>query len=55
MEIEDIKEKNEENKEKKDNDINNNNDIKNNNKKCEIVDTFKNSIRNRYKRKKNKL
>ena len=52
-EIEDIKEKKEDIKVKKDNDVNNNNN--NSNKKNDIVDTFKNSIRNRYKRKKNKL
>ena len=39
----------------KNDNINNNNEIKDKNKKSEIVDTFKNSIRNRYKRRKNKI
>ena len=56
-EIEDVKEfniKNNFNAKNNVNNINNNkNEIKDKNKKNDIVDTFKNSIRNKYKRKKN--
>ena len=59
LESKNIKENNNKinnNKINNDNNININNIFKDNDKtKGEIVDTFKNSIRNRYKRKKNKL